>query len=61
MTLLKGCVYLYSKCMHDILFAVFIGAFPDILQYYLRCSSGQINPFQQVRQSCVVIVALLCQ
>lgn len=27
---------------------VFIGTFPDILQYYLRCSSGQINPFQQV-------------
>uniref|UniRef100_A0A674NSB6 Protein tweety homolog n=1 Tax=Takifugu rubripes TaxID=31033 RepID=A0A674NSB6_TAKRU len=21
--------------------------FPDILQYYLRCSSGQLNPFQQ--------------
>lgn len=22
--------------------------FPDILQYYLRCNSGQVNPFQQV-------------
>uniref|UniRef100_A0A3Q3EW49 Protein tweety homolog n=1 Tax=Labrus bergylta TaxID=56723 RepID=A0A3Q3EW49_9LABR len=30
---------------------VFFCAFSDILQYYLRCSSGQINPFQQVKLS----------
>lgn len=27
---------------------------PDILQYYLRCSSGQVNPFQQVTHSLAV-------
>lgn len=33
--------------------------FPDILQYYLRCSSGQVNPFQQVQDlpGSVLVVA----
>lgn len=42
-----------------ILWYLFIYILPDILQYYLRCSSGQVNPFQQVFMSFRIVYFLL--